>query len=864
MELLERDAELGTLQRLLGDAQRGRGSVALVAGEAGIGKTTLTRVWVQGLADTSVHVGRCEDLLTPRVLGPLHEMARDTLPELADAIARADPVVVAEALLEHLDHPLRPTVVVVEDVHWADEATLDVLRYVGRRVADRRGIVLLTYREDAIGPYHPLTPVLAAMAGPHLHRLPLAPLSVAAIGALAAPVGLDGRRLRDLTGGNPFFVSEVLRAPDAGLPPSVAEAVLARLRDLPGGGREALEVLSVVPGASSLAFVEALLGDVSVLAEPERRGLVDVGTTVAFRHELGRRAVESALTSTQRLLAHRRVLAALSAGSSAEAEDASRIVHHAADARVVEHGTRAVDEAYRADAHREAVALGELVLARSAGLDPVEHARLLEQHAWALYNVHRFTEAHARAEEAVELRRGGDPVAHARALLTRSRMAWMSRRRDEALALVEEAAGVGAGHGPEIEAEIALHRGSLLTLTMQYGPAAGAVDVALDLSRRTRRADLEALALNYRGIIRAARGDPAWTEDLVASLELARSTGNLEARARGYTNLIEHEVLTGAWDDADRRIAEALPFLDDHGFAAHRFNVATQQAMLLVRRGRWAEAAARVRSLESAVEDGGILDALALNVRAHLVVRRGDPDADVVLAEAWTRAMHASASHYIGPIAPLPIEHAWLSGDPADVPAWVEATRDVPLEPWCRAEIARFARFAGHAVTVEGPVEEVWQAGLAGDWRRAAALWEQRGDPYMQALELADSGDEAAMLEALARLDRLGAAPAARMVRSRLRSAGMRQVPRGQQQAARSHPAGLTPRQQEVLDLLVEGLTNAAIADRLVVSVRTVDHHVAAILDKLGVASRQEAAARAAEFDRPAPGPADLAAPQAP
>ena len=122
-------------------------------------------------------------------------------------------------------------------------------------------------------------------------------------------------------------------------------------------------------------------------------------------------------------------------------------------------------------------------------------------------------------------------------------------------------------------------------------------------------------------------------------------------------------------------------------------------------------------------------------------------------------------------------------------------------------------------------------------------MWERRGDPYARALELLDSGEAGPTLEALAALDDLGARPAAARARRVLRGLGVAVVPRGPVASTRANPAGLTGRQVEILHLLAAGLTNAEIAARLVVSVRTVDHHVSAVLQKLGLANRREAAA---------------------
>jgi DNA-binding NarL/FixJ family response regulator len=139
-------------------------------------------------------------------------------------------------------------------------------------------------------------------------------------------------------------------------------------------------------------------------------------------------------------------------------------------------------------------------------------------------------------------------------------------------------------------------------------------------------------------------------------------------------------------------------------------------------------------------------------------------------------------------------------------------------------------------------------AGLRGDWRAAAAAWERLGAPYEQALELLDSGDVDATLSAITILDKLEAAPAAHIARRRLRDLGVTRVPRGPVPSTRANPAGLTERQLDVLDLVAEGLTNGEIAARLVVSTRTVDHHVSAVLAKLGVTTRKEVARRARQL----------------
>jgi DNA-binding CsgD family transcriptional regulator len=193
---------------------------------------------------------------------------------------------------------------------------------------------------------------------------------------------------------------------------------------------------------------------------------------------------------------------------------------------------------------------------------------------------------------------------------------------------------------------------------------------------------------------------------------------------------------------------------------------------------------------------------------------------------------------------------AWLRGDPHGIePPLIEARRlaMAAQQPWITDELAFWVwRATGIAEALPGP-DTPYSLQMSGRWREAADAWADLGCSYERATALMDSAEAADLLEALAILDRLGAVPAASKVRTTLRRMGVQGVPRGPRRQTRSHPAGLTPRQVEVLELVVEGLTNAEIADRLFVSPKTVDHHVSALLTKLGVASRHEAAAMARE-----------------
>jgi predicted ATPase len=248
-ELRERTAELSTLAELrTAVASERRGRIALVSGEAGIGKTSVVRAFCES-ADASADVlwGRCDELSTPRPLGPFVEIAETAEPPLAQMLRSAStPYEVATVLTRQLG-PGSPAIVVLEDVHLADEATLDVLRLLGGRLAEVPVLMLATYRNDAVGRWHPLRIALGELAaGTRLDRIRLGRLSPETVAVMAAEHDVRGDDLYRLTGGNPFYVTEALAGDAEHLPETVRDAVLGRAARLSAGARRLLEAVAIV------------------------------------------------------------------------------------------------------------------------------------------------------------------------------------------------------------------------------------------------------------------------------------------------------------------------------------------------------------------------------------------------------------------------------------------------------------------------------------------------------------------------------------------------------------------------------------------------------------------------------------------
>ena len=860
--MLERDAELAALAHAAREAADRHGSVVLVKGEAGIGKSSLVEALRSHLpAEGRMLVGYCDDLATPRTLGPFRDLVGSVGTELSHAVmdgSERDRVLTA--LRTELTWPDHPTVLVIEDVHWADDATLDALRYLIRRIADLPAVLILTYRDDELNREHPLHGLLGqASRSDHVRHLPLRRLSQQAVRELSAGSSVDAHDLFELTSGNPFFVHELLAsAQGERVPPTIADAVLARVRSLDPSVQDVLEQLAVVPSVLDRWLVDVLVpgagqggeGTVAALAAAEERGLLSVSTRkIAFRHELTRRAVADAVPAARLMALNQRVLDAL---IDHDGSDVSRIVHHAAQAgdqdAIIQYGPVAGRDAAGAGAHREAVAHFGLVLEHQDRFAPGERAELLAQYAIECYTIGAIDKAVGAGQRAVEESRSlDDPCPLGSSLRWLSRIWWMAGNRANAEQAGQEAISVLERAGDSRLLALALSNESQLCMlahrlaeSVEYG------ERAATLARETGDAAVMAHALTNIGISRWLLGDPAGQPLLDEALRVALEAGDVEDACRAYVGLVWNLLNWVRLDEAERYLTAAMKLAEDTEFFGILSYMQAARARLDFARGSWDEA---VRDAEAAVDAFLPARCPALIVLGRVHARRGQPQASRLLSSAWKLAVQIDELQRLGPAAAARAEDAWLRGDHAralDIaaPVYTEARRLGDRAH--QAELGYWLAKAGQPA--EAASDHPYALQAAGRWREAAELWQAAGCPYEHAAALAESPEPGDLLASLEILDELGATPLAALVRGRLRALGTTRIPRGPRGETRVNPAGLTTRQVEVLRLLGMGYTNAQIASQLVVSVRTVDSHVAAVLAKLGAASRREAAASAAQL----------------
>ncbi|HEY2242429.1 MAG TPA: AAA family ATPase [Streptosporangiaceae bacterium] len=858
--IVERDAEFSALAGVVSAAARGQGSVVLISGEAGIGKSSLVEAVRARLpAEGRMLVGYCDDLATPRTLGPFRDLVGSVGSELSQAVSDgSDRDRLLAALRAELDWAGHPTVLVIEDVHWADDATLDALRYLARRMAALPAVLILTYRDDELDRDHPLHGLLGVVSRlDQVQRLPLARLSPGAVQQLSAGSAVDATGLYALTSGNPFFVHELLVSADGDhVPPSIAAAVLARVRPLDPGTQDVLEQLAVVPAALDRRLAEALLGPgtTSALAVAEQRGLLTVSARrISFHHELTRRAIQSAIPAARRITLNQRMLDALRQLPDA---DVSQLVHYAAQAgdedAIVTYGPAAARDAAAAGAHREAVAHFRLVLEHVDRISRDDQARLLEEYGIENYTLGATAPAIDAQQRAVALNRAhGTAGQLAVSLRWLSRMHWNAGDRPNAEDTAAQAVAAAERAGePGVLALALSNQSQLFMLANQNAEAIALGERAIALARVAEDDAALSHALTNVGTAYWFDGNPAGRPMLDEALQVALAAGDTENACRAYVNISWNQLDWFRLDEAERYLRPGVKLAEEEEFLGFLSYLRTEQARLALARGQWDEA---VRHAEQAVQM--IINVhrptqmSAQTVLARVAVRRGQPGAAGLLDQAWELVAGSGETQRTGPVAAARAEHAWFRGDDQAVqdlagPVYQDTARRRDLAQ--QAELGYWLTVAGEPEPVSG--DHPYALLASGRWREAAAVWATAGCPYERALALTQSPDQEDLLAALAILDDLGARPLASRVRARLRALGVSRIPRGPVEETRASPAGLTARQTGVLRLLVQGHTNAEIARELVLSVRTVDTHVAAVLAKLGARDRREAAARAAEL----------------
>ena len=864
-ELLERDGAIAAISQCVTKARAGEGTVVLISGEAGVGKTTMVIELAKRHAEFARFlVGYCDASNTPQPLGALSDFAEDLGPEIVDLLRSGDAQhTLFPAVIKKIHNSKLPIVMIIEDAHWADSATLELIRYLGRRVVAARFVLILSFRNDEVGIDHPLTAVLGDLPSSAVHRVVLEPLSEKAVGQMSGAEGKGLLNLCNLTGGNPLFLTELLAhgGPGGPLPTSIRDAVWSRLSRISDGERQSLCNLSIVPVPIENKLAEVLVeGKMADIANLVGLGLLRrlSNGNLMFRHELARLATMESIQPARLQQLHRIAEnTILQMDTHDIAGILTRRVHHAegaGDARkVLELAPLAAVEAQRLGAHEQAASLLELALQHVKLASPEQAAQLYEDWAYEVGLSKNIGEdviaaCHCAADLWLQLRRPEKVSKNYRWL---SRFHWYrgeAQKADEYLRKAEDVLS-DCEPGPEL-AMVYSMRSQTLMLREEIAAAIDWGERAIALAKQFNDTETLTHALNNVGTAMLATGDLAGKARLQESLELAFSNGFHEQAARAYTNFSEAALNNRDFALAERLFAEGIAFDTTHDLDSWTHYLSGGFARLRVEQGRFEEADIICTSILGLQRLTMIMKMPAKIALSLARIRLGKSNVEVFLNQCLEDGLVIGEPQYLLPCFLGLVELAWLAGDEAGAQQHLEKALHLGAtltDPWQLGEMQVWAKRLGISVDhykLPSVPAAPFAAELNNEHVNAAELWHEIGSPYQAAMSLAQSNDAIRLFDALERFEKLGAKSAIAWLRRRAEGLGVgNDLPkprRGPYRAARTHPMGLTEKEVNVLTLLNEGHGNFQIAKRLNRSQRTVEHHVAAVLAKLNANNRIE------------------------
>jgi DNA-binding CsgD family transcriptional regulator/tetratricopeptide (TPR) repeat protein len=669
---------------------------------------------------------------------------------------------------------------------------------------------------------------------------------------MTSAVDIDLDELLDATGGNPFLVSEAIQTGLSSIPTSVADSVRPRVAAMSDGARSVLEVVSLLPRGSDLRTVLSLTGEDDAIDECVQSGLLQaVDSRLRFRHELVRRAIQEAIGPARRRLLHERILATLSQESG---HDAAELAHHAVEsgdlAATVKYSSEAGLIASRLGANRAAAQHFSNVVAALVNEPTPERAEALEGIGDAVGAIGLSVEATSKFDEAAAIWSTlGRPDRAGRAKVQAASHAWTAGMGPEArarmAAAVEELFPIGG-------AALAMGLAQQARLQMLSRDIEGAIESGTRaIALAEPLGETESLSRAYNAV-----GTASWFEDpgraeqlLEKSIQLAQELGSAALVGSAMTNLGSGAGEVRRYDVADRWLDASIQYCGERDLDGNRDYSTAWRSRTYLERGRLAEAGSLANEV-LARSEVPIARMVALTVLGLVRARRGDPGADESLREADRLATATDDIQRLWPVSVARAEAQFIqTGEVGAVDALerVLARADAARMAWAVGDILPWLLRAGRSPTVTTQPAPAYRLWVARDFDGAAAAWEEIGCPFELAMIRIDEGTERSLLRALSLYESVGSTASAARVRRTLKQLGVKNLPRGPRASTSSNPGGLTSREAEVAKLVSIGLSNESIASELVLSTRTVEHHVSAVLRKLGADSRSEVAAHVAE-----------------
>lgn len=851
MELLEREKFISVLCELFEKSKTENGFVVSISGEAGIGKTSLVELFSSKVEEqTKILWGACDDLFTPRPLAPLYDIASQLNSKIIEQLDSGFPrASIFSNFLKEIQNN-EPKIIVIEDMHWADESTLDLLKFLGRRINKTNSLLIITYRDDEIRSDHPLKLALSNIQSNYLKRIKLPPLSENAVNTLALKYGSKDSELYARTSGNPLLVTEVLSNGQPETPATIKELFTSKLNRLSGDGKEVVKLISVIPGKAEKWLVQKLVKNLTLVDEILDLGILkSENDSFLFRHELARMAIEESLTESKRVEFNSRVLEVLVHEQNTE-QFLSRIIHHASKAfnkdAIIKYAPSAAKQASIFGAHSEAAKIYQITLQYNVFLSAQQRLNLLEGLSYECFLTGQVEKAIQASESAIKiLKENPAPEREGEIYRRLSRILWYDCQDEKGEEYLDRAIQIFENLPPSKNLAMAYsNKSQTYIIREDYDVAIEWGKKALELALKLNDKEVEAHALNNIGCGKMITNAKSSELDLLKSLEISIENDFYEHATRAFVNLGSIHLQQRNLMAADKYFARGLDYGNEKDIHVFSLCMAGHYAKTKLQLGLWDESIDLVNFVlkEKNAPPGNTV--MPLNVLAVIRMRRNDPGALKLIEEAMEMSFNMGEMEKIVSISAAKAEYFWLQNKLESIADELELTYGKILptrNPWAIGEIAYWMWKAERLKQIPKIIAKPFLLQIQGKWKEAAEIWKELNCPYEEGLALSE-GDEEAMKRAIEIFEKLGASATVQLIKQKMRESGIRGIPKGPRQTTKKNFAGLTTRQMEVLKLVANGMSNSEIAENLYISAKTVDHHVSAIFSKLNIHSRIEAA----------------------
>jgi len=854
MELIERAMFLTSLQSKFENIQEGEGHCVFVSGEAGIGKTSLLKVFCkESEKDCKIYHGTCDALFTPRPLAPLYDIAlqmqSDFQPNRWDTSDRPG---LFTKFLNELSNKKGAAIIVFEDIHWADEATMDFIKFLARRITQLKCLFILTYRDNEIQSQQSLRNLLGQLSSDSFTRLQLTPLSRPAVEKMAAQKGYSGEDVYSISGGNPFYVNEILASYSPGIPDNIKDSVLSVYNRQDDKIKRLWEILSVLPTGFEVKYLEKMGPSFATAVEYclDAKMLVLNKGLISFTHELYRRTIEADLSPFERVALNKKILD-LFLHIFEQNQETERIIHHAKNSNnyelVVRYAPLAAKQAARVGAHIEASKLYFSAIEYYPGVDKDVLIQFYESYAYECYLTNNIKDAIIYTEKSLTLWiEKNDIEKTGNSMRFLSRLWWYEGNRKQAQRFGEQAIEA-LEKQPSSKAKAMAYcnmsqlksEADLTNECMFWG------EKAFTMAREVCDEETAAYALCNMGstLMLHESSLPRGIDLLQQSLALALKNSYHEHVARAYTAMGSNGVTIKDYLFSKTNLDKGINYCEERDLDSLKFYMLGWKARMNLETGNWNEAN---RIAEGLIKNEHLLPVIkigALVTIATIKMRKGNPDALALLVEAKTSAFETTELQRIIPVLLASLEYEWINGMSYIEEEVFDKTINMFREVRKISKKSRLYFWLRKVRKQYLPPNELYDGYEINNETTAlegTAYWEKLGCPYERALALFE-GSEASKKEALKIIHDLGADAVYEKMKREMRIDGIKSIPRGIRKTTQSNPALLTSRELDVLHLLKEGMQNKEIAARLFISAKTVDHHISAILFKLDVTSRIKA-----------------------